>query len=253
MHLVRAWATQNRLVLGQQACAEKSNEITAIPSLLKLLELSGAIVTIDAMGCQTEIAEQIRERKADYVLAVKDNQPTLCTQIRKEFEHEMERAASGESPRFREHVTREKQHGREEERSYYQLAAPKSLTATGRWCDLRTIGMVIRRRIVNGIEAIEVQYYISSLPLGVKRFAHAVRAHWSIENSLHWMLDVNFAQDASRIRKDASPQIASMLRQLALMLLQHDTHIKGSIRGKRKIAGWNNDALESLFTTKQPN
>jgi len=250
LHLVRAWATQNRLVLGQQACAEKSNEITAIPSLLKLLELSGAIVTIDAMGCQTEIAEQIRERQADYVLAVKDNQPTLCTQVRKEFEHEMERGASGESPRFREHVTRETRHGREEERSYYQLPAPKSLTTPGRWRDLRTIGMVIRRRMVKGAEAIEVHYYISSLSLGVKRFAQAVRAHWSIENSLHWMLDVNFAQDASRIRKAASPQIASMLRQLALMLLQHDTQIKGSIRGKRKIAGWNNDALESLFTTK---
>lgn len=250
LHLVRAWATQNRLVLGQQACAEKSNEITAIPKLLKLLELSGAIVTIDAMGCQTEIAEQIREGQADYVLAVKDNQPTLCTQIRQEFEHEMARAAQGESPRFREHVTRETRHGRDEERSYYQLPASQSLTASNRWRDLRTIGMVIRRRVVSGQETIQVHYYISSLPVGVKRFAHAVRAHWSIENALHWMLDVNFTQDASRIRKAASPQIASMLRQLALMLLQHDTHMKGSLRGKRKIAGWNNNALEALFTTK---
>jgi predicted transposase YbfD/YdcC len=250
LHLVRAWATQNRLVLGQQACAEKSNEITAIPKLLQLLELSGAIVTLDAMGCQTEIVETIRERGADYVLTVKENQPALHRTIRQSFEVEMERATQGQPPRFREHVTTETRHGREEERSYYLLPAPASLTASGRWRDLRNIGMVIRRRTVQGAEQIQVHYYITSLPRGVKRFARAVRAHWSIENSLHWMLDVNFAQDASRIRKDASPQIASMLRQLALMILQHDTLLKGSLRGKRKIAGWSNDALESLLTRK---
>lgn len=252
LHLVRAWATQNRLVLGQQACAAESNEITAIPVLLRLLDLSGAIVTLDALGCQTEIAAQIRERQADYVLAVKENQPALCTQVRQAFEQELECALRGETPRFQELITRETHHGREEERSHYQLPAPPSLTTSRRWKDLQTIGMVIRRRRVQGAETIAAHYYISSLPLRVKRFARVVRAHWSIENGLHWMLDVNFAQDASRIRKAASPQIASMLRQLALMLLQHDTQINASIRGKRKIAGWNNAALESLFSKKQP-
>ena len=248
LHLVRAWATENRLVLGQQACEEKSNEITAIPKLLKLLDLSEAVVTIDAMGCQTEIASQIREQQADYVLAVKDNQPKLCEAIRRAFEAEQARAVSGQSPRYRLHITRNTGHGRDEERTYYQLAAPQSLKASGRWRDLRTIGMVIRRRTIPGREQQEVHFYISSLPLGVHRFAHAVRSHWSIENRLHWMLDVNFAQDASRIRKGHSPEIASMLRQLALMILQRDTRLSGSLRCKRKQAGWNNDALETVLT-----
>ena len=253
LHLVRAWATENRLVLGQQACEEKSNEITAIPKLLKLLDLSEAVVTIDAMGCQTEIASQIREQQADYVLAVKDNQPKLCEAIRRAFEAEQARAVSGQSPRYRLHITRNTGHGRDEERTYYQLAAPQSLKASGRWRDLRTIGMVIRRRTIPGREQQEVHFYISSLPLGVHRFAHAVRSHWSIENRLHWMLDVNFAQDASRIRKGHSPEIASMLRQLALMILQRDTRLSGSLRCKRKQAGWNNDALETLLTHFQAN
>jgi len=248
LHLVRAWATENRLVLGQQACEEKSNEITAIPRLLKLLDLSEAIVTIDAMGCQTEIATQIREQQADYVLALKDNQPKLCQSIRRVFETEQARAASGQSPRYRLHVTRETRHGRDEERTYYQLAAPQSLTAAGRWRDLRTLGMVIRRRTIQGSEQQEVHFYLSSLPLGVQQLARAVRSHWSIENRLHWILDVNFAQDASRIRKGHSPEIASMLRQLALMILQRDTRLSGSLRHKRKLAGWSNDNLETLLT-----
>jgi len=253
LHLVRAWATENRLVLGQQACEEKSNEITAIPKLLKLLDLSEAIVTIDAMGCQTEIASQIREQQADYVLAVKDNQPKLHQSIRRAFETEQARAVSGHSPRYRLHVTRKTEHGREEERTYYQLAAPQSLKVSGRWRDLRTIGMVIRRRTIQGREQQEVHFYISSLPLGVHRLARAVRSHWSIENRLHWVLDVNFAQDASRIRKGHSPEIASMLRQLALMILQRDTRLSGSLRCKRKQAGWNNDNLETLLTQFQAN
>ncbi len=247
LHMVRAWASQHHLVLGQQACEEKSNEITAIPKLLELIELSGAIVTIDAMGCQTKIVEKIRAKKADYVLSVKDNQPTLKKQVAEAFEGEMERAANGKQPRLRQHVTREDKHGREEERSYYVLPAPKDLRQSKRWMDVKSIGMAIRRRTVKGEEQICVHYYISSLSPGVKRFARVVRSHWSIENSLHWVLDVNFAEDSSRIRKGASPEIASMLRQLALMILKHDTQFKGSLRGKRKIAGWNNKALETLL------
>ena len=133
LHLVRAWAATNRLVLGQQACAEKSNEITAIPQLLKVIEIEGAIVTIDAMGCQTEIADGIIERKADYVLAVKDNQPTLHTEIRQAFGQALERAASGINPTLIEHVERQRQRGRTEERRYYQLPLPKGSSTFGRW------------------------------------------------------------------------------------------------------------------------
>lgn len=247
LHMVRAWASENHLVLGEQACEEKSNEITAIPKLLELIELSGAIVTIDAMGCQTEIVNKIREKEADYLLSVKDNQPTLKQHIAEAFEGEIERAAGGQPSRFRRHVTRENKRGREEERSYYVLPAPKTLRLSKRWTDVKSIGMVIRRRTFQGEEQICVHYYISSLSPLVRRFARVVRSHWSIENSLHWMLDVNFAEDQSRIRKGASPEIASMLRQLALMILKHDTKLKGSVRGKRKIAGWNNQALESLL------
>jgi predicted transposase YbfD/YdcC len=248
LHMVRAWATENRLVLGQEACDEKSNEITAIPRLLELIEIAGAIVTIDAMGCQTEIAEKVREKKADYVLNVKDNQPTLRQAIADEFDAAAKEAAEGEKPRFREHTTREQHHGRTEERAYYTMPAPKELKQSGKWKDLKSIGMVIRTRTVKGVQQVEVHYYITSLAPEVKRFARAVRSHWSIENRLHWMLDVEFAEDASRIRKGSSPQIASMLRQLALMILQHDTSMKEkTIRGKRKIVGWSNEALETLL------
>lgn len=246
LHLVRAWATTNRLVLGQQACAEKSNEITAIPQLLKLIDIAGNVVTIDAMGCQTEIANTIIERGADYVLAVKDNQPKLHTEIREAFEHAMQDALEGTKPAFREHVERQKKRGRDEERHYYMMPI-RSATVLGRWRAAKSIGMVIRRRTIKGCEQTEVHYYLSSLPLGVKRFARAVRGHWGIENRLHWSLDVTFAQDASRIRKSASPEIASMLRQLALMILQQDTQLKGSLACKRKQAGWNNRHLETLL------
>ena len=247
LHLVRAWAATNRLVLGQQACAEKSNEITAIPQLLKVIEIEGAIVTIDAMGCQTEIADGIIERKADYVLAVKDNQPTLHTEIRQAFGQALERTASGINPTLIEHVERQQQRGRTEERRYYQLPLPKGSSTFGRWRAAKTIGMVIRSRLIQGCEQLEAHYYLLSLPLGVKRFARAARGHWGIENRLHWTLDVLFAQDASRIRKGSSPEIAAMLRQLALMILQRDTQLKGSLRSKRKQAGWNDTCIESLL------
>jgi len=247
LHLVRAWACENRLVLGQQACEEKSNEITAIPKLLELIELSGAIVTIDAMGCQTEIVAKIRERGADYVLPVKDNQPGLREKIARIFETELEREAEGGRPKFRQHATHEQRHGRIEDRRYYVLSAPEELKAGRRWTDIRSLGMIIRRRIIDGKETLEVHYYISSLAPNARRFARAVRAHWGIENKLHWMLDVNFADDASQIHKGSSPQIAAMLRDLALMILQHDTQFKESIRGKRKMAGWSNETLESIL------
>ena len=247
LHLVRAWATTNRLVLGQQACAEKSNEITAIPQLLKTIDLEGAIVTIDAMGCQTAIAETIIERGADFVLTAKDNQPKLYAAIQESFEKELEAAATGEKPAYREYVEHQKKRGRDEERRYFMMPIGHS-PVLGRWQSAKTIGMVYRRRTINGREQNEVHYYISSLDLGVKRFARAVRGHWGIENKLHWSLDVTFAQDASRIRKGSSPEIASMLRQMALMIIEHDTKLKGSLSSKRKQAGWNDSLLETLLS-----
>ena len=184
LHMIRARASENHLALGQQACQEKSNEITAIPKLLELIELSGAVVTIDALGCQTEIVNKIREQESDYVLSVKDNQPTLKKQIAKAFEDEMERAAQGEPPRFRQHVTCENQHGREEEHSDYVLPAPHHLRHSKRWTDVKSIGMVIRRRMVKGAEQICMHSSISSLTPRVRRFPRVVRSHRSIENSL---------------------------------------------------------------------
>jgi predicted transposase YbfD/YdcC len=247
LHLVRAWASENRLVLGQVVCDQKSNEITAIPDLLKLIEIQGAIVTIDAMGAQTEIAKTIRERKADYVLPVKGNQPKLEAALQAAFELEMERQEPGKRTPLRHHRTFEIHAGREEERLYYIMPVPKDMPGAERWKDLKSIGMVIRRRVVNGVEELHIEYYISSLSARVKRFARAVRGHWSIENNLHWTLDVTFAQDASTTRKGHGPEIASMLRQLALMLLTHYPNLKGSIKGRRKIAGWNNGVLERIL------
>ena len=247
LHLVRAWATRQRLVLGQLACAEKSNEIEAIPRLLALLNIEGAIVTIDAMGCQTEIAEKIIDKKADYVLSLKDNQPKFHQTVRKMFEEEQARAAAGLKPRYRVFMTHDTGHGRQEERTYYQMAVPKNLPGAERWKNLRSLGMVIRRRVIKDVEQHEVQFYISSLPVKVQRLAKAIRGHWSIENQLHWMLDVVFAQDASRIRKGNGPEISSMLRQLALMILTQDTQLSGSLSGTRQQASWNNDHLEALL------
>ena len=160
----------------------------------------------------------------------------------------MAREEAGKKPAYRQLRTFEIQSGREEERCYYIMPVPKGMPQADRWKDLKTIGLVIRRRTVKGVVEEHVQYYISSLSATVKRFARAVRGHWSIENKLHWMLDVSFAQDASTTRKGHAPEVASMLRQLALMILQHQPDLKGSLKGKRKIAGWNNAVLEQVLS-----
>lgn len=253
LHLVRAWAAENRLVLGQEACEEKSNEITAIPKLLELIEISGAIVTIDAMGCQTEIAAKVVDKNADYVFCAKDNQPTLVMEISEAFDDAANAAATrGTRSRIKRYKTCEKGHGRLEERTYYVIPAPERMKRSGRWKKLTSLGMVERRRVVQGKEEVSLHYYIMSFEVNVRKFAQAVRGHWGIENRLHWMLDVEFAEDASRIRKGSSPQIASMLRQLALMVLQQDTSLKEkTIRGKRKMVGWSNEALDALLRSAQ--
>jgi predicted transposase YbfD/YdcC len=246
LHLVSAWACEARLTLGQVAVDAKSNEITAIPLLLQLLDLPGCIVTIDAMGCQKEIAAAIRAREADYVLAVKDNQPSLHQAVHEAFVTHADE--DFEDPTLRRIKTVERGHGREETREYFIAAAPADLVADGPWKDMRSIGMVCRTRVVDGVEADEIVYYISSLPPKVKRFAKAVRGHWGIENRLHWSLDVIFAEDASRVRKDHSPLNLGMLRRLGLSILQKDTSVKDSLRGKRLRAGWDDAVLRKILT-----
>jgi predicted transposase YbfD/YdcC len=246
LHLVSAWACEARLTLGQVAVDAKSNEITAIPLLLKLLDLKGCIVTIDAMGCQKDIAEGIRAQEADYVLAVKDNQPSLHQAVHEAF---MAHAESDfTDPTLRRIKTVERSHGREETREYFIAEVPAALVDAGEWRDVRSIGMVSRTRVVNGVASDEIVYYLSSLPPRVKQFAKAVRGHWGIENCLHWSLDVTFAEDKSRARKDHSPLNLGMLRRLALSILRQDTSVKDNLRGKRLRAGWDEEVLLKILT-----
>lgn len=244
LHSVSAWSVENHVMLAQQACEEKSNEITAIPELLKLLELRGAVVTIDAMGCQREIAKQIIQGGGDYVLAVKENQPKLHAAITEHFEQLHEKDFQESDCRRRQ--TKEKAHGRIEQRLYYQGPLPETLQPfVSGWANLTTIGQVISITERDGKECSDVRYFISSLPLGVKRLSQAIRGHWGIENSLHWVLDVTFNEDQSRIRKDHGPENFALLRRFAISLVKQDTS-PGSIKKKRKRAAWNNNALAKI-------
>jgi predicted transposase YbfD/YdcC len=242
LHVVSAWASQLRICLGQVAVEGKSNEITAVPKLLELLELTGAVVTLDAMHCQKETTAAIRAKKADYVITVKANQPKLHDAVQQFFLDAANRDYEG----VRIHKTTERNRGRMERREVYVASAPAELTESGEWVGLRSIGMIYRCRH-DGDESHAVTFFISSLPPRVKRIARHVRGHWGVENSLHWVLDVTFAEDASRIRKDNSPEIAGIFRRVALSVLQQDTSIKSSIRGKRLQAGWNEAILEGIL------
>jgi predicted transposase YbfD/YdcC len=246
LHSVSAWAVGLRLSLGQVAVDDKSNEITAVPKLLELLEIVGAVVTLDAMHCQTETAAAIQAKQADYVLNVKANQPKLFERLQQTFEQYVNQ--DFKAPGLRVHKTTERSHGRVERREYYVAPAPADLIESGQWAGLQSVVMVYRHREVAGKETDEVHYYISSLPPKVKRLADAIRDHWGIENSLHWVLDVVFAEDDSRIRKGHGPETTGMLRRLALSILEQDTSLKSSLRGKRLQAGWNNDLLEKILT-----
>ena len=220
IHMVSAWATANHISLGQVVVDEKSNEITAIPKLLEILEISGCLVTIDAMGCQVEIAQAILDQKADYVLAVKGNQPTLHDGINAFFVDHMEDDFARK--KVSRHETHEKAHGRDESRYYYVCPVPKDLPDSERWPRLKAIGMAINITTRNGKETSEVRHYILSKNLSGRRFAEAVRSHWSIENNLHWQLDVTFNEDQSRIRKGHADANFSILRRTALSLLKNN-------------------------------
>jgi predicted transposase YbfD/YdcC len=245
LHLVSAWASEARLTLGQVAVDSKSNEITAVPLLLELLELKGATVTLDAMGCQKEIARKIIERGGQYVLALKDNQPKLHEAVGAEFTAALE--ADVRPAALRRHVAVETNRGRQERRECYVLPAPKTLPDFADWANLATIVMVLRITQVGGHESGEVSYYLSSLPPNVKTLARLIRQHWSIESQLHWVLDVTFTEDASRIRKRHAPQTSALLRRLAVSILQADTSLKDNIRGKRYRACLSTDNLERIL------
>jgi len=243
LHSVSVWASEFGLSLGQVACAEKSNEITAIPELLRLVDIKGAIITIDAMGTQKAIAAQIIEGQADYVLALKGNQETLHQAVIDYIDEQLE----GDLSKAREHVTIEKGHGREEMRTYLQLPAPKSLPGFTLWKGLKTIGVVTSRCLRDGKETIEVRYYISSLAMGVKRFARAVRGHWGIENACHWVLDVTYREDESRIREESLRENFAWLNRFTLSLLKQHPD-RASLAMKRRSCGWNENFLLEVLT-----
>lgn len=245
LHLVSAWASEAKLTLGQIATEAKSNEITAIPLLLELLDIKGATVTIDAMGCQKEIAQKIIDGEGDYVLALKDNHPNLCEAVGEEFTKALE--ADVPPPGLRRHTTVENNRGRQERREYFAMPASKTLPGFADWANLVTIVMVIRVTTIKGQERGEVSYFLSSLPAKVKRLAKLIRQHWSIENQLHWVLDVTFTEDSSRIRKRHAPQTSAMLRRLAVSILSSDTSLKDTLRGKRYRACLSTEVLERIL------
>jgi predicted transposase YbfD/YdcC len=238
INMVSAWAEENRMVLGQVRVDEKSNEITAIPELLRMLEISGCIVTIDAMGCQTEIAAEISRKQADYVLAVKGNQGNLFEDVVGYFD--WARKDKFHETSYTTDETVDGDHGRIEVRRCYASEDISWLRRKGEWKGLRTIVMIESQRSLAGqAPSQERRYYISSLEADAQRLNRVIRSHWSIENSLHWVLDVAFREDDSRIRKDHGPENMTTLRHIALNLLKQDRSIKVGIKSKRKNAGWN--------------
>jgi predicted transposase YbfD/YdcC len=248
LHLVSAWATEQHLVLGQVAVDCKSNEITAIPKLLELLDVSGAMVSIDAMGCQKEIAAKIREGGADYVLSVKDNQPNLLEDIQRCFEKGLDTDFADMNHSYHQECYRG--HGREEKHSVHTILNPTGIRNEELWKDLKAITFVFSERQELGKEKTEeARYYIGSRAANAKTYTNSIRSHWGIENGLHWVLDVCFDEDQSRMRTDHSPENMALLRRLALCLLKKNGR-KGSIRGKRLQSGWNDEFLLEVLSCK---
>jgi predicted transposase YbfD/YdcC len=245
LHLVSAWATRANLTLGQVAVDGKSNEITAIPLLLELLDLKGALVTLDAMGCQKEIARAIVTGGGDYILAVKDNQPHLLEDI----QETVGQALDGALPAavVEQYTTRERGHGRQEERSYVVVHRVEGVRDRQAWPKLTTVGMCYRERTVAGETSTEARYFIGSRRMKAGKYGEALRKHWGIENNLHWQLDVSFGEDGSRVQSRHGAENMAMLRKLALTLLKQNS-CKQSIARKRKAAALDADLLAEILT-----
>lgn len=250
IHMVSAWAKDNHISLGQVTTnadtpnEKASNEITAIPKLLELIEISGALVTIDAMGCQTAIAEKIVDLGGDYCLAAKENQPTTYREIADHFDKLIAadfKNDDGSEADVRRTSTDEKGHGREEHRAYYICGVPETMTTADRWKNILAIGMSINLILRDGKEHYSVRYYLLSKFLSAVKFAEAVRGHWGIENSLHWQLDVTFGEDQCRVRKGSADQNQSLLRRTALSLLKNEKTHKVGVKNKRLTAASDDD------------
>lgn len=247
LHTVSVWAGEYGLTLAQVACAAKSNEITAIPEALKLVNVKGAIVTIDAMGTQKEIAKQIVNGGGDYVLTLKGNQRNFHKAVVEYADRQL--ATNFQGIGARRHETHEKGHGREEHRIYIQFPVPKDLAGRRAWKGLKTIGMAMLMTVTNGKETYDVRYFISSLGMGVKEFARAARGHWWIENGCHWVLDMVYREDESRIREESLRENMAWLSRFTLSLLkQHPA--KQSVAMKRRSCAWSDEFLLQVVTGK---
>jgi predicted transposase YbfD/YdcC len=246
--MVSAWANANHLVLGQIKVDDKSNEITAIPQLLRALEISGCIVTIDALGCQTEIAATIVDQDADYVLSLKENQGRLYEDVKLLFD---DLESSDYTAYAYDHArTVNKGHGRIETRECWTISDPavlRHLRGFDNWKKLKTVSRIRSQRRIGDETSVEDRYQIASI-CGAKAVLRTVRSHWGIENKLHWVLDIAFDEDRHRLRKDHGPENFAVLRHIALNLLKQEKSLKRSIKGKRLVAGWNQDYLLKVLS-----
>jgi predicted transposase YbfD/YdcC len=245
LHIVSAWSTANRLVLGQVRVDDKSNEITAIPLLLDILDVQGCIITIDALGCQVAIAKQIVAQEADYVLACKGNQGQLARDVERLFAELLEQPQDETLLDYCQ--TSHEAHGRREVREYWSTDQVERISTRARWPLLRSVAMVRSERTIAGVTSIETRHYISSLPSGAERIAYAIRNHWGIENQVHWVLDVVFAADDSRARIGHSAHNLTIIRHVVLNLLRQETSLKTSLRQKRLRAGWDDAYLRKVL------
>jgi predicted transposase YbfD/YdcC len=246
IHMVSVWSASQHLVLGQQKVSEKSNEITAIPALLKLLSVRGCLVSIDAMGCQTEIAKVIIEQGADYVLALKGNQGDLYTDVVQLFTAARKQNFRNIDHQF--HSTVSKGHGRIETRRYWTMGNTEYLIGAHKWSGLHSIGVVESQREMNGKVSTEQRYYILSIQSDVQRFATAVRSHWSIENQLHWILDVGFGEDAAQSCSGYSAENLAVIRHIGINLLSRDKESKVGVKTRRLQAGWDDNYLKTVLS-----